>query len=136
MKHPETDTLLQAILETLQEPELTSVQHHVSGCPECAAHWKELEGQVQTITGVAYPSGEIVPPRLPARHVLGKSILKAAAVLVMGFLMGYATAHLAEEEPRTIVGQRLQPATIPVTTTRNTPSEAIDCATLLLRAPR
>jgi anti-sigma factor RsiW len=135
MKHPDTDALLQAILETLQEPERTSVQQHVSGCPECAAQMKELESQVQTITRVAFPSVEIVPPRLPVRHAAGKSILKAAAVLVLGFLMGYATAHLAEREPRSIVGQRLQPTTIPVSTTRNTPSEAIDCATLL-RSPR
>ncbi len=66
------------------------------------------------------------PPRLLRRSRVLVPALKVAAVLTVGFLLGYATAELSNPIPPIPVQQRLIPSQIAVPLSGYVPTQQVD----------
>jgi hypothetical protein len=131
MTHPDGDTLLQFVLETLDESDNSAVREHLSACEECRERQRKLEGEITRLASVDLPVTMVAPPRLPWKVRLGSSVSKIAAVLAVGFLLGYATALLSNPVHPIPVQQRLIPAQGRVPSSGYVPCQQVD-----LRTPR
>jgi hypothetical protein len=131
MTHPDGDTLLQFVLQTLDESGNSAVREHLSACEQCIERQRKLEGEITRLASIHLPVKMIAPPRLPRRSRLTTSVSKIAAVLAAGFLLGYATALLSNPVHPIPVQQRLIPAQFRVPS-----SEYVPCRQVDLRTPR
>jgi hypothetical protein len=131
MTHPDSDTLLGFVLQTLDESDSSAVREHLSACEECRERQRKLEGEVARLASVDLQVKMVAPPRLPRRSRLHISVSKFAAVLAAGFLLGYATALLSNPVRPVPVQQRLIPAQVIVPSSGYVPCQGVD-----LRTPR
>jgi hypothetical protein len=131
MTHPDSDTLLEFVLQTLDESGDSAVREHLSACEQCRERQRRLEGEVTRLARIDLPVELVGPPRLPRRSRLVISVSKFAAVLAAGFLLGYATALLSNPVRPIPVQQHMIPARIAVPSSGYVPCQGVD-----LRTPR
>jgi hypothetical protein len=129
MTHIDSDTLLKFVLQTLEEPESEVVRQHLSLCERCRATAQNVEEEVRVLANVEIPVGQSAPPPLPHSSNRFASILKVAAVLAVGFLLGYAAAQLTFPTTIITVQQRLIPKQIALPSTGYVPAKGVDLKT-------
>lgn len=127
MTHPEADHLLGFVLDTLDTAEARRVTDHLSACPECRRAVERLRREVDTIASAVRsdPEGLVLPLPAPERPI-GSALVRAAAVLVLGFLLGYASAVVSRQETPPVVTQQFRPLPMPVTGNAYVPCEGVD----------
>jgi hypothetical protein len=100
MNHPTEDQLLAFALETdASENERQAITDHLAGCAECRARFEGIENDLRVIGGVR-PQRQIAPAVLAKRRpVTAYTLLKAAALIIFGIVVGYSSARLTAEQP-------------------------------------
>jgi predicted anti-sigma-YlaC factor YlaD len=100
MNHLSEDKLLEYVLAIIEdESEIEAIENHLESCDDCRARLDNINKDIDAIAGVKSP---IVPlPQLPAKKSfrIGGVILRAAALLLFGFLTGYIVADYTRPEP-------------------------------------
>jgi anti-sigma factor RsiW len=129
MNHPNGDTLLKYVLGTLDESETEAIRQHLSSCEECRNEERKIDGEVTRLSIVDIPLGTVEPPRLPRKTRRLVPVLKAAAVLAVGFFIGYATAELSNPVSPIPVQQRLIPSQVAVPSSGYVPVREVDIRT-------
>ncbi len=107
MKHPDQDTLLQFALETLETDELLAIEFHLAGCEECSEAVGKIRNELDLIACVSIP---VQPPLYPAIKIVHHNrflALKIAAILVIGFSLGFGTSLAVQPSQIEIVPQRV-----------------------------
>jgi predicted anti-sigma-YlaC factor YlaD len=133
MTHPNADTLLEFVLQTLEESDNSIVREHLSTCEQCRELQQMLEGEVKRLESIDMHFDVPSPPRLPRRSRLLMTVSRLAAVLAVGFLLGYVTAQLFDPVRPIPVQQRLIPTQVEVSSSGYIPCQAVDLKTIRAR---
>jgi hypothetical protein len=134
MTHPDGDTLLKYILQTLDEWEIVTVRQHLSSCEQCEEEARKIEGQVRRLSSLDIPVEIAAPPLLYRRSRGLVPMLIVAAVLAVGFLLGYAAAEFSNPVSTIPVQQRLIPSQISVPSSGNVPAQEVDISSVPLNS--
>jgi hypothetical protein len=126
MNHVDGDTLLKFVLETLDGQAEAAVRDHLSACDRCSQESGRLRAEIERMSGMEVRVGDINPPALPRRFRVLRTVSRMAAVLAVGFLLGYLTADLSNPSLPVAVQQRLIPNVVARTDTEYIPCAAID----------
>ena len=108
MNHLDIDTLLKFALELVEHQESQQIQEHLSQCDRCRAELDKIRYQTNIIGSV---DPEIDPPRYPlpkAQRISFLPVIKAAALVLLGFAVGVGTANLSQPEQVNVVPQRIE----------------------------
>ncbi|MBU0517405.1 hypothetical protein KKA00_11085 [bacterium] len=106
--HPHDDILLKAVLQLLDTDDLQALNRHLKKCPECTERLSRTQAEVALLGSVEIPA-EMPDARLPeARRINFMPLLKAAAILVVGFAGGFAVSELLQQESVCVKAQTLQ----------------------------
>ena len=133
MTHPDTDTLLKFVLQTLGESDEPIVRDHLLTCEQCRALQQNLQNDINRLGSVNLHIEMPAPPRLPRLWRVPMAVSRLAAALAVGFLMGYATAQLSDPVSSIPVQQRLIPAQVAVPSSGYVPCQAVDLKTIRAR---
>ena len=107
MKHISEDILLKSTLKLLENGEEASVQMHLSQCDECRNRYFQVK-QENEIIGSFDPQFEVEVPPLPkAKKITFMPLLKAAAILAIGFLTGFLVNEWARPNPVNVIPQNI-----------------------------
>ncbi len=105
MTHINEDSLLKYALEVLEsELESARITEHLSICAECKNRFNSIKKDIGII-GSAKPPREI--RRLPnprQRRSLPISLIRIAAIFVMGIFIGLAASKFGYREPANVSG--------------------------------
>jgi hypothetical protein len=103
MNHPNEDQLLSFALETdTNENEHREIADHLRTCDECRKSMATIEHDLRVIGGVR-PSRHAAPLARPRRRpITVYTLLKAAALIVLGVVVGYSSARLTAQQPATV----------------------------------
>ena len=108
MKHPDHDTLLKSVLRLLDEQEEEALQDHISQCENCQERIGKIKKDIEII-GSLEPDTGIIDIPLPGPHRNAYiPILKAAALILIGFAIGYGTSILSHGGSVNVIPQQLQ----------------------------
>ena len=129
MTHPDSDTLLRFVLRTLDDSENEAVVQHLSLCEQCREEERKVEWEVRRLSSIDIPLEMVIPPVLPRRSRVLVAASRLAAVLAVGFVLGYATAELSNPIPSIPVQQRLIPSQIAVPSSGYVPAQEVDVRT-------
>jgi hypothetical protein len=108
MMHLDEDTLLKFVLETLEGQDRSAVAKHLAKCERCAALKQTLQMRVDRLATIDMDIDVPRAPRIGAPESHAQT-WRWVAVLVVGFLLGYLSAHLSDTERPIPVPQRLTP---------------------------
>ncbi|HEX7571897.1 MAG TPA: hypothetical protein VF514_02310 [Bacteroidota bacterium] len=126
MTHPDADTLLKFVIQTLDESESSSVAEHLSVCEKCRDLRQKLLGEFARMGEVEFRIDTPEPPGLPRRLRMTLAVSRWAAVLAIGFLLGYLTAQLSDPVRPVVVQQRLIPTRGEVSSSGYISCQAVD----------
>jgi anti-sigma factor RsiW len=126
MTHIDEDTLLKSVLEILDEPEETTVRDHLSSCAGCRQKLSELQRNIAALGAVDFPVIKETPRQMAKTTPLSLRVLRAAAVLAVGFLGGYVTAELSNPGQPIVVAQNFVPAPVAAPVTQYVSCEQVD----------
>jgi hypothetical protein len=103
MNHPNEDQLLSFALETdTSENERREIADHLRTCDACRKSMASIENDLSVIGGVR-PSKQGAPIALsPRRPITVYTLLKAAALIIFGVVVGYSSARLTAQQPATV----------------------------------
>jgi hypothetical protein len=124
MIHPSDDKLLELALELFDDAETRSLQEHVSLCAECRARFERIRSNTDLLGSISPVSNAPPMPLWRARRPVLYPLLKAAALLVVGFLGGLAAADLVRKPEVNVVPSYLIVSSPPDSITRCPVSEA------------
>lgn len=110
MTHPDEEKLLGFVLETLDQTGGSTVREHLLSCSRCNETERRLRDDLARIKDIDIRVEIPSPPRLVRNERFLPALLKMAAVLAVGFLIGYMTAILSAPDRPIVVQQRLIPA--------------------------
>lgn len=90
IEHLNDDQMLGYVLHTLDTDEQQAVTNHLASCEKCQAAMEAVRRETETLADVHtdIPIPEIPAP--PVRIAVWREWLKIAAVLLVGFALGYA----------------------------------------------
>jgi len=95
MMHPDKDKILSHSLNILEGNEAHEVEDHLSKCDECRTSYNTMINENKIIAGIEpdvdYPA--ISFPRKQSKFA--DVFFKVAALLMIGFLLGYSTSRLS-----------------------------------------
>ena len=131
MTHPDEDTLLQFVLQTLGESDYSDVRKHLSRCVHCQGLERKLQQELGRIERVQI---QVDAPRFLRLPVLSDAPLRRwrwVAGLAAGFLLGILTARLADYRHPATVPQRLVTQAAPSSPSAYIPCRALDLETAL-----
>ena len=108
MKHIDEDRLLKFTLELLDKVDSEIVSEHLKECKTCSQKYEKIMNEVDLI-GSFNPDIEsnIIP--IPRKNSTYSIWLTRAAVLLIGFLLGYSTSNMIQHKPVRIVAQTFIP---------------------------
>ncbi len=95
--HPEEDTLLQYVLETLDRSDAIETRTHLDNCSTCRDIEERLRSDVQDLAELPIPV-EIPSVPYPARVRKSVPLLQAAALLLIGFALGVFSSRLSQPD--------------------------------------
>ncbi len=107
-RHASQDTLLKFALDTLEAPAKGRVQSHLDGCSRCRKELSEVRETMRTIEGVRVDAPLVVPP-LPMARPRSMFWMRAAAILFVGFLLGFIASESLRSPTVTVVQQQIIP---------------------------
>jgi anti-sigma factor RsiW len=107
MIHPDEDTLLKLVLETLDEPAAGQAAEHLAACEPCRAIFDRFKAEA-ALLGSFDPPLEISAPPLPRAKIVSlKSFLRVAAILIIGFSAGFLAREWTRPQAVVVVEQSL-----------------------------
>jgi hypothetical protein len=106
MKHFDEDTILKFSLEILDDEEAQKVRNHLSECEICTAVFDDLENQNKLIASYNPKLKNLYVP-ISKKQNTYSVWFKRAAILLIGFLLGYYTSTILQPEQITVVEQNL-----------------------------
>jgi len=124
MNHPSEDQFLKLWLEVLDDGETRSVREHLQECSECRVRYERICAQTAALGSVR---ARIEPPAVPVKRTRVyrfSPLLKAAALLVVGFFGGLAAADLVRKPEIHVVPSYLIVSTPPDSVARCPVSDA------------
>lgn len=126
MKHPDENTLLKYVLELLESEEETLVKIHIEKCENCKEKYKQIKDGTNLLKGFD-PEIETGNMSLPVKKEFIFSFwLKAAAILLIGFILGYYTAIQINSKEVNVVEQNLISKPFSNPANEFTPCEQVD----------
>ncbi|MBU0509687.1 zf-HC2 domain-containing protein [bacterium] len=103
MNHLSEDKLLEYVLELLDGNDERDVRLHLEKCEECRHRYEKVQREVSMFGGVeatgTIPAFPLRRARSPVLHVA----LRAAALLLIGFLAGYGTSNWTCPTPVNVI---------------------------------
>ena len=133
MTHPVADTLLKFALQMLDEPAEMDVREHLLSCEACRDLHQECLGEIKRLDSIGFHINVPEPPKLPRRGRSTVAVLRWAAVLPIGFLLGYLTAQFLGPSRPIPVPQRFVPTQGAVSAVGYIPCQAVDVNARRLR---
>lgn len=107
MDHLNDDILLKSALGLLDEAEEKRIEDHVKTCDQCRNQRNSMNHQIEII-GSFEPKLDVQAYPLPrARSIPFLPLLKAAAILIIGFMLGYLTSELSQPRAVSVMEQQL-----------------------------
>jgi anti-sigma factor RsiW len=107
MIHPDEDTLLKLVLETLDEAAAGQAVEHLAACEPCRAIFNRLKADTVLLGSFDPPLAISVPPLPKAKMVSLKPFLRAAAILIIGFSAGFLASEWSRPQAVVVVEQSL-----------------------------
>jgi anti-sigma factor RsiW len=108
MNHPNEDQLMKLALELLDTDETRQIEEHLAECEQCQQQLKELRRQTDMIGSIEPEIDREYYPLPVIKRFRSVTLLKAAALIIIGFLAGYGASQLSQPEPVNVVPQRIQ----------------------------
>jgi hypothetical protein len=108
MNHLGKETLYKFVLETLDEKDSKLIAEHINGCELCSEKINAIEEEIKFISSYDIEA-EVRIPELPHRKYFNSIWFQRAAVLILGFLIGYSASTLSDRKNVRIVEQNLIP---------------------------
>ncbi len=104
--HISEDKLLEYALEiTENDNERAKIEGHLEICQSCRSRLKELQNDIDIISSIR-PHRPVAATSKDSRwHNVVFSLLRAAALIVIGLAMGYGTSVWLEDEPARVASQ-------------------------------
>ncbi len=100
MKHRDEDELLAFALDVVaSEEERGGMAEHLEVCQECRARLEDIKADVGTIAGVRPTCSVSQAPGSLPRTASANSILRAAALVAVGVIVGFGAASRFNREP-------------------------------------
>ena len=130
MKHPDDDKLLKSVLQLLDEHEESELKNHLLQCDDCRARFERLRRETDVIGSIEPEINKQIFPLPHARNITYVTLLKVAALLLIGFMAGYGTSHLTSPECINVVGHQLKTSSPPESLTRYAACESVDMAVI------
>ena len=115
MNHYDDDILLKFVLEILDEQETTEVKDHISQCEQCQQRLEDIRKQTELIGNLDL---DIKAPEIPlptTKRIPMIRFLRAAAMILIGFSVGFGMAKMSSKEQVNIIPQRFQVTAAPDT---------------------
>ena len=126
MKHPDEDQLLNFGLHLLNVTESKELENHLLICKNCQDRLQKINSDIEVISGVELKieRSSFTMPKVKAYPF--KSIMKMAAVLVIGFMVGYTTSFYLRPPQVNVIPHRLNVKSEPASIDRFTPCESTE----------
>jgi hypothetical protein len=104
MNHITDDGLLAFVLDAQENPTETAEQTaHLEECESCRNRLERLRRDVDVIGGLE-PRGKLLrPPAARTRRVRALPLLRAAALLAIGFVLGFGLAVRRDRAPARVL---------------------------------
>jgi hypothetical protein len=126
MKHPDDDTLLKSALGLLDEQEEAALQSHISQCDDCRERINRIKNDTDVIGSLELDIGTPEIPLPTPHHIAYMSLLKAVALILVGFAVGYGTSTLSHRESVNVIPQQLQTSSPVGTAVQYSSCEPVD----------
>ncbi len=107
-RHVNEDTMLKSALGLLGPQVDRNVRDHLEGCPTCRALQEDVDRTLRDFRDVA-PHITAKIPGLPSLKGNRHLWIRIAAMLAIGFGLGYATSESLRPQSITVVRQHLIP---------------------------
>ena len=108
MSHFNEEILYKFVLDTLDSPKSNEIRNHSSKCELCQQRIEEIRRQIEIL--------ESFNPEIEMNRTTDKSsnnmkwiIPKAAAVILIGLIIGYSVSNYTIKEEIVVVGQSFIP---------------------------
>jgi len=103
MNHINEDKLLEYALEVLPDrAESDVIERHLESCPDCAAILEKIRGDLELLGSIRPNHPVLKIPFRRARIRFVYSLIKAAALLILGMAAGYGISNWINEEPAVV----------------------------------
>lgn len=104
MRHFNEETIIKYSLEILDDDESKKVREHLNECEVCLATLKSIAKQNKLITGY---NPQIESIFIPVSKLKSNNLtwLKRAAIIIVGFVLGYAVSIIFQPEKVVVVEQ-------------------------------
>jgi anti-sigma factor RsiW len=126
MSHPNEDQLLKLVLELLDTDETRQIKEHLAECEPCRQRLEEIQSQTEMIGSIEPEIDREFYPLPATKRVRSVMLLKAAALILIGFLAGYGASQFSQPEPVNVVPQRIQVTSDEGSVTDFTICESVD----------
>ena len=126
MSHPNEDQLLKLVLELLDGDETRHIKEHLAECEPCQRRLEELQHQTEMIGSIEPEIDREFYPLPVIKRFRSVTLLKAAALILIGFLAGYGASQFSQPEPVNVVPQRIQVTSDKGSVTDFTICESVD----------
>jgi hypothetical protein len=108
-RHISRDTALKTALGMLSPQAEQKVRDHATECETCTGLIEDAERTIRVIENV-YPNATAPLPPLPSRQVSRYNWLRLAAILLVGFGLGFLASESLRSPNLTVVRQQFVPA--------------------------
>jgi hypothetical protein len=99
MTHNSEDELLRYALEVIaNEEERASMAAHLTVCSECRVRLEDLRKDIQIVGGVRPRRRVLLIPNSRPREVVAYTILRTAALIILGSLVGFGASKGVHRE--------------------------------------
>ncbi len=112
MIHYNEDLLMKYALDLLDDNEESTIREHLTMCDQCRKQHESIKSHVELIGSIEPDiKPEIIP--LPKKKLkIMEQWIRVAAILIIGFFIGYLTANFAHPVKVHVVKQNLITKTI------------------------
>lgn len=110
MNHYDDDKLLESVLGLLSDDESKKIIAHAHACESCSARLDKMKSEVAVLGGITPKAEAPAFPKKRARIFDYPAILKVAALLMVGFLGGFAASHFMVPQQINVVPAYLESA--------------------------
>jgi hypothetical protein len=99
MNHINEDTLLKYVLEIIDdEHEYSDIKYHLTTCAECRTRLEKIQSDLDIIGDIKPAGSDIDLPVRQKRQNIFYPILRAAALIIFGIVIGYGAANLRKPD--------------------------------------
>ncbi len=126
MRHYDEDALLKQALGLMDSEEKQRLDAHLTECEECQSKYRALQGQMEALGSVHLEMKWEAPPLPKAKFISLNPLLRAAAILTLGFTIGYFASELSRPTTVNVVPQHFAYRAAPLPEGTTVSCEAVD----------